>query len=148
MKRYSMLAIFILSISLSEITLNASEIKSQNPDTYTTVTSGRCVNMKRDHKYQTTSWSPYKNAGYVKVINCENDPTADGYSGKIDALIEQSSTGRNWYKKNDAYLAKGSTFYHEEKGLPSEFKYVSTADWEVIDGQDTSGNKVIFSSVE
>ncbi len=143
-------AVFLVS-GTSQLFLNASELDSNSvePETYrTTVTAGRCVNMKRDHQYSTPQWKPSIYAGFVRVHNCENDSTADGYSGYVDALIELASTGGNQYKKNDAYLKKGETFYHESTNLLNGYNYYSTADWEIIDGQNTSGSKVIFSSVE
>ncbi len=135
----------MVTLSVNVPTLAASEVQIE---TYaTTVTAGRCVNMKRDTKYSTPSWKTSSGSGFVKVKNCEDDATADGYNGYADMYIEAALTGKNVLERNDVYIYKGKTKKYSHSQLINGYNYVSSVDWEIIDGQNYAGSKKIYSYV-
>lgn len=141
--------LMVLGITMSTgVNFNAAEVENTQAKERTLVHSAHCVNMKRDHKYQTVAYFPVKGQAFVKVKNCEGGSGTDKYSGYVDALLERSRTGLNVYKANDRYLKPGHVFNHVVKGQPNNYTLVSTADWEIIDGQDHAGSKRIYASVE
>lgn len=151
MKKLIIAAMFSLMFVPSFVSLNASEVSGSqdvNPSSWTMVNPGAKVNMKRDHKYATTPYST--NGDWVQNItrNHEDDSTADGYTGYADILIEKYSNGDNIIKVNNYKLAKGQHKTTTVYDVSSKPQYVSSVDWEIIDGQDQSGSKVIWASVE
>ncbi len=153
MKKFIGISMFLVALFPGFISLNASEsetLKNEVPvePTWTMVNPGAKVNMQRDHKYATT---PYSTDGsWVQNItrNHEDESIAQGYTGYADMLIEKYSSGDNVIKVNNFKLVKGAHKTTTVYNVSTSPQYVSSVDWEIIDGQDQSGSKVIWASVE
>ncbi len=150
-KLFAFGTIIVLTLCSGVATYSATTITSESTQEvdnyYTTVTPGKCTDMKRDTKYSTTPFYPENGHAYVKVKNCEDNEYADGYTGKADILLEKDSNGSNIVFINNFQLKKGEYKRVDEYNLDYT-KYRSSVDWEEIDGQDLSGSKQIYSSVE
>lgn len=128
--------------------LNAASVEQENEKIGTGVIPGNCVDMKRDHQYSTLGYYPVDEHVYNKTHNCENQSIADGFDGYVDMLVEQESNGSNLFHEPDVYLDAGDSFTRHDYTADNRKQYVSTSDWEIIDGDDGLTSKKIYASVE
>lgn len=149
LKKISALALLGI-VSFGNLPLSATSIdeSNRNERVGTTVIPGNCTDMKRDHQYSTPGYFPVGGEVYNKTHNCENQSIADGYSGEVDVLVEKESTGSNLFHIQDVYLEPGESYTHHDYTANDSTQYVSTSDWESIDGEDLSGDKKIYASIE
>lgn len=124
---------------------NAAEV--EKPETYiTTVSAGQCHNMKRDTEYATPYYVAGSN-GYVfnKTTSCEDKEVADGYNGTGDMRIRDSEGKSRIHKQYKIAAGESKTI---STYLSSYAQARSTISWEVIDGEDIHGSKLLYASVE
>lgn len=144
MKYFSLLFAGLI-VFVAMPSFNAAEV--EEPDTQNIiVTAGACHNMKRDTKYSTPDYESGSN-GYVfnTTHSCENQDVADGYTGTADMYVEKAN-GNNVVHKQ-IYFAAGAT-HSISKYSDSYAFFHSSVNWEIIQDESTSGNKVIYASVE
>ncbi len=147
MKKFSLLGLVLIFVQTATFSAISTDSMYETK-IGTTVNSGHCTDMKRDHQYSTRSYNA-SSTGYVynKTKNCENEPIADGYDGYADILVEKYPSGFNVFHVQDVYLRPGAEKKYYSYTNPYE-NCVSTTDWEIIDGQNVSGSKRIYASIE
>lgn len=143
--KYVILLFVVIFGFTANFTFQAAEV--EGPETQNiTVSAGACHNMKRDTKYSTPDYQSGSN-GYVynTTHSCEDHTGADGYTGKADMYIEKAN-GTNVVHKQ-CYFNAGDTKTISAYSDSYSF-FHSSVSWEVIDGENVGGNKVIYSSIK
>ncbi len=135
-------------ILLNVPNLEASEAQ-ERIDLGLVIPSNTCYDMGRDKTYSTPSYKPrYDGFVFNRTHNCEDVSGADGYSGEVDIYVRHWHSGDTVFKKNDQYVPAGQDAYGSSKKTNPAWYYSSVSNWESIDGENYSGYKKIYSSIE